>query len=60
MTVLMSMRQVALELIDCRPNKTGSTVRLYFDDKRIGAITVLELDQTVDDVVASESPFMAN
>ena len=54
------MRQVALELIDRRSDKTGSAVRLDFDDERIGVIVAGELDLSVHGMIASDPLLAAN
>ena len=54
------MRQVALELIDRRPDEPGSTVPLDLDDEYVGFIAVFELDTSVDGIAASEPVVVAN
>ena len=58
MTGLTNMRQVALELIDRGPDETGSTIRLDFDNERIGVIAALELDTSIYGMAGSEALVM--
>ena len=60
MTGLTGMRDVALELIDGRTDETGSSVRLDFDDERMGVIAVPEVDPCIYGGTAWIRLFTAN
>ena len=54
-----NMSQVSLELVDRRPDESGSTVPLDFDDEYVAVITVLELNASVYGMAAPEQVVVA-
>ena len=59
-TGLTNMSQVSLELVDRRPDESGSTVPLDFDSEYVGVIAVFELDTSIYGMAAPEPVVMAN
>ena len=52
---LMHMGQVALEVMDCRTHKAGSTVLLCFDNECVANISMAKTDSCINSVVGPES-----